>query len=323
MRRLRLVALFLGVFCGLPLLAQETYPSKPIRLVLGFAPGGISDVLGRGIAAKLSQIVGQPILVENRPGAGGSLAAAFVAKSAPDGYTLWLQDMTSHAINQSLYSSLPYHPINDFTPISLVAFSPLMLAVHPSQPTHTVKELVEYQQSHSDRRTYASAGNGTPNHLAAEMLKNIAGITGLVHVPYKGSAPSVVALLGNEISFSFLSMPPAVAAVRNGKLRGLAVTSASRVSAVPDIPTMIEAGYPGFELVVYTGILAPAGTPAAIVAKLNGDIAKTVMSEEVKKVYDTIGAEAVVNSPTAFRAMMESDIAKYAPLVKASGAKVD
>lgn len=302
--------------------AQDAYPSKSIRLVLGFSPGGISDVLGRALAARLSQNIGQQIVVENRPGAGGSVAAGVIAKAPNDGYTIWLQDMTSHAINQSLYKDLPYHPVNDFAPISLVAYSPLMLAVHPSQPTQNVKELIEYLKANKDRRSYATAGNGTPNHLAAEMLRNIAGLAELVHVPYKGSQPSVLALMGNEVAFSFLSMPPAVSGVKNRQLRGLAVTSAKRVSAVPEIPTMLESGYP-VELVVYTGVLAPAGTPASIVAKLNAELAKAVVAEDVKKIYATIGAEAVTNSPAEFRAMMESDIKKYGALVKASGARVD
>jgi tripartite-type tricarboxylate transporter receptor subunit TctC len=319
--RRALVVLMLPFAAGAAL-AQDAYPSKPIRLVLGFSPGGISDVLGRALAARLSQNVGQQIVVENRPGAGGSVAAGVIAKAPNDGYTIWLQDMTSHAINQSLYKDLPYHPVNDFAPISLVAYSPLMLAVHPSQPTQNVKELIEYLKANKDRRSYATAGNGTPNHLAAEMLRNIAGLAELVHVPYKGSQPSVLALMGNEVAFSFLSMPPAVSGVKNRQLRGLAVTSAKRVSAVPEIPTMLEAGYP-VELVVYTGVLAPAGTPAPIVAKLSAELAKAVVAEDVKKIYATIGAEAVTNSPAEFRAMMESDIKKYGALVKASGARVD
>jgi tripartite-type tricarboxylate transporter receptor subunit TctC len=316
------IAASLAAALAVPAAAQDAYPSKTVRLVLGFSPGGISDVLGRALAARLSQNIGQQIVVENRPGAGGSLAAAHVAKATPDGYTIWLQDMTSHAINQSLYKDLPYHPINDFAPITLVAYSPLMLAVHPSQPTNSVKELVEYLKAQPQRRSYATAGSGTPNHLAAEMLRNIAGLAELVHIPYKGSQPSVIALMGNEIAFSFLSMPPAVSGVKGGKLRGLAVTSANRVSAVPAIPTMIESGYP-VELVVYTGVLAPAGTPAPIIAKLNAELAKTVAADDVKTIYATIGAEAVTNSPSEFRAMMESDIRKFAPLVKASGARVD
>jgi tripartite-type tricarboxylate transporter receptor subunit TctC len=318
----RALVLLMLPFAAGAAFAQDTYPSKSIRLVLGFSPGGISDVLGRALAARLSQNIGQQIVVENRPGAGGSVAAGVIAKAPNDGYTIWLQDMTSHAINQSLYKDLPYHPVNDFAPISLVAYSPLMLAVHPSQPTQSVKELIEYLKANEKRRTYATAGNGTPNHLAAEMLRNIAGLAELVHVPYKGSQPSVVALLGNEVAFSFLSMPPAVSGVKNGQLRGLAVTSAKRVSAVPEIPTMLESGYP-VELVVYTGVLAPAGTPAPIISKLNAELAKTVVAEDVKKIYATIGAEAVTNSPAEFRAMMESDIKKYGVLVKASGARVD
>ena len=322
--RILAIALLLavGITAGTPALAQDAYPNKSIRLILGFSPGGISDVLGRALAARLSTQLGQQIVVENRPGAGGSLAAGFVAKAPNDGYTIWLQDMTSHAINQSLYKGLPYHPVNDFAPISLVAYSPLMLATHPSQPTNSVKELVEYLKTNKERRTYATAGNGTPNHLAAEMLRNLAGLGELVHVPYKGSQPSVVALMGNEIAFSFLSMPPAVSGVKNGQLRGLAVTSAKRVSAVPEIPTMIESGFP-VELVVYTGVLAPAGTPAPIIQKLNAELARTVVADEVKKIYATIGAEAITNSPAEFKAMMESDIGKYGALVKAAGARID
>ena len=198
-----------------------------------------------------------------------------------------------------------------------------MLAAHPSQPTTTVKELIEYLKTNKDRRIYASAGNGTPNHLAAELLKNLAGVSDVVHIPYKGSSPTLVALLSNEVAFSFLSMPPAVANVSAGKLRGLAVTSAKRVGAAPNVPTMIESGFPDFEIVVYTGILGPAGLPAPIVAKLNAEFAKAVAHAQVKMVYAKIGAEGITNTPQEFRAMMEKDIAKFAPMVKASGARID
>jgi len=303
--------------------ADETYPNKPIRLVLGFAPGGISDVLGRALAAEVSNSLGQQVVVDNRPGAGGSIAAALVAKAPNDGYTIWLQDMTSHAINASLYKNLTYDPVKDFTPITLVAYTPLMLAVHPSQPTNTVAELVNFLKSNPARRTYGSAGNGTPNHLAAEMLKNIAKVPDIVHVPFKGSSPTVTALLANDVAFSFLSMPPAVSNVSSGKLRGLAVTSAARVGAAPNVPTMIEAGYPGFEIVVYTGILAPAGTPQAIVDKVQAAFVKAVQSEKIKSVYAQIGAEGITNTPEAFRAHIDRELASYAALVKESGAKVD
>ena len=322
-RSLTVAIAALAVSAPLVASAQDTYPDKPIRLVLGFAPGGISDVLGRALAAEVAQTLGQQVVVDNRPGAGGSIAAALVAKSPNDGYTIWLQDMTSHAINAALYTNLTFDPIKDFEPITLVAYTPLMLAVHPSQPTKTVKELVDYLKSTPNRRTYGSAGNGTPNHLAAEMLNQSAGLKDVVHVPFKGSSPTVTALLSNEMAYSFLSMPPAVSNVQSGKLRGLAVTSANRVSAAPDIPTMIEAGYPGFEVVVYTGILAPAGTPKAVVDKVGAAFTRAVNSDRIKEVYKNIGAEGITNSPAAFKTHMAKELEHYAKLVKASGAKVD
>lgn len=241
----------IAVFCclvlvslaGTPSHAQEPYPSKPIRMILGFAPGGISDVLGRALAQRLSTQLGQQVVVDNKPGAGGSIAAALVASAPPDGYTIWLQDMTSHAINTTMYTKLTYEPIAAFAPISLVAWTPLMLAVHPSQPTRTVAELVAFLKANPSKYSYGSAGNGTPNHLAAELLLKRAGLTSIVHIPYKGSAPTVQALLANDVAFSFLSMPPAVAAVNGGQLVGLAVTSPTRVGAAPNVPTMIEAGF--------------------------------------------------------------------------------
>ena len=322
-RSLVAATLALGAAIAPSVHAQDAYPNKPIRLILGFAPGGISDVLGRALAAEMSNSIGQQIIVDNRPGAGGSIAAALVAKSPNDGYTIWLQDMTSHAINAALYTNLTFDPLKDFAPITLVAYTPLMLAVHPSQPTNTAQELVAYLKANPSRRTYGSAGNGTPNHLAAEMLKNIAGVNDVVHVPFKGSAPTVTALLANEVAYSFLSMPPAVSNVQAGKLRGLAVTSTARVAAAPNVPTMIEAGFPGFDIVVYTGILAPVGTPQPVLTKLNAEFAKAVQSDRIKGIYAQIGAEAITNTPEAFRTHMEKELAKYAVLVKASGAKVD
>ncbi len=303
--------------------AQAQYPAKPIRLILSFEAGGISDVLGRTLAAKVSSSIGEQIVVENKPGAGSTLAANYVAKSAPDGYTIWLQDMTAQAINATMYRRLPYDSVKDFAPITLVAFSPLMLVVHPNQPAKTVGELVAFLKANSGKSTYASAGSGTANQIAAEILTRSAGVTDVVHVPYKGSTPSAQAVLANDVTFSFLSMPPSVANVKAGKMRGLAVTSARRVGAAPDVPTMMESGFPNFELVVYSGILAPAGTSPAIISKLNAEFAKAVASDDVKAVFARIGAEGLTNTPEAFRALMESDIRRLAPLVKASGASVD
>jgi tripartite-type tricarboxylate transporter receptor subunit TctC len=303
--------------------AQDAYPNHPIRLILGFSPGGISDVLGRTLANKVSQSIGQTIVVENKPGAGSNLAADFVAKSPPDGYTIWLQDMTAHAINATMYKKLAFDPLKDFAPITLVAYSPLMLVVNPKLPVNNVQELVAYLKANGDKATYASAGVGTANQIAAEMLKRAANVPNVVHVPYKGSTPSAQAVLSNEVTFSFLSMPPAVANVAAGTMRGLAVTSAKRVPAVNNIPTMIDSGFPGFDLVVYSGILAPAGTPPAIIAKLQAEFTKAVQSEDVIAAFAKIGAEPITNTPQAFAALMASDIAKLAPIVKESGATVE
>lgn len=322
-RSLVAVSLALAVAGAAPAQAQDNYPNRPIRLILGFSPGGISDVLGRTLAVKVSASIGQPIVVENKPGAGSNLAADYVAKSPPDGYTIWLQDMTAHAINATMYKKLPFDSMKDFAPITLVAFSPLMLVVHPSMPVKNVPELVAYLKANPDKGTYASAGVGTANQIAAEILKRSANVPHVVHVPYKGSTPSAQAILANEVNFSFLSMPPAVTNVAAGSMRGLAITSSKRVAAVPDVPTMMESGFPNFELVVYSGILAPAGTPPAIINKLQAEFTKAVNSDDVKAAFAKIGAEPITNTPQAFRALMEADIAKLAPIVKESGATVD
>jgi len=302
--------------------AQSNWPVKPVRMILGFSAGGISDVLGRAVAAKMTANMGQSIVVENKPGAGSTIACDYVAKSPPDGYTIMLQDIASHAINASLYSKLPYHSTRDFAPVTLLAASPLMLVVHPTSSARTVQELVALLKAGSGKLTYGSSGAGTVPHLAAEQLKALAGAD-IVHVPYKGSTPSTQAILANEVSFVFSSMPPAVSNVKAGKLRALAVTSAKRVSAVGDVPTMLEAGLRDAEFVVYSGILAPAGTPRPIIDRLRDEFARAMASDEMKAVADRIGAEPAVGTPEALGALVEREIARYAPLVRASGVKVD
>jgi tripartite-type tricarboxylate transporter receptor subunit TctC len=318
----RTAALAFSVLAGCSAFAQADYPRQPIRMVVGFAPGGISDVLARALATKVSTQIGQSVIVDNKAGAGTTIAGDLVAKAAPDGYTIWLQDITTHAINASLYPKLPYDTLKDFTPVGLVASTPLMLVVHPSSPAKTVKELAAQIRSQPGKMSYGSSGNGTIIHLASEMLKTREGLDA-VHVPYKGSGPATQAILANEVSFVFSTMPPAVSNAKAGKLRALAVTTPRRVAAAPDVPTMGEAGIANFDVVLYTGILGPKGMDPAIVRKLNAEFAKALQSDDIKKVYENLGADPLTVTPEAFNDMMAREIAKYAPVVKASGAKVD
>ena len=303
-------------------LAQADYPSKPIRMVVGFPAGGISDVLARALAARMTLSIGQQVVVDNKPGAGTTIAGELIAKSAPDGYTIWLQDITTHAINASLYAKLPYDSLRDFTPISLVASTPLMLVVHPSTPANNVRELIGLLKSNPGKYSYGSSGNGTIVHLSAEMLKSVAGVE-VLHVPYKGSNPATQAILGGEVTFVFSTMPPAIANSKAGKLRALAVTTPKRVSAAPEVPTMMEAGVPNFEIVLYSGVLGPKGMDRSIVRRLNAEFAKAVQAPEMQPVWQNIGADPIVMTPEEFEAATAREIAKLAPVVRASGAKIE
>jgi len=302
--------------------AQSDYPNRPIKMVVGFAAGGISDVLGRAVAAKMTTTIGQPVIVENKPGAGTTIAGDAVAKAVPDGYTIWLQDITSHAINASLYAKLPYDSVKDFTTVTLVASTPLMLVVHPTTPAKSVKELAALLKASPGKYTYGSSGTGTILHLASELFNSREGLQ-VLHVPYKGSGPATQAILAGDVTYVFSTMPPAVSNAKAGKLRALAVTTPKRVSAAPEVPTMIEAGVPNFEIILYSGVLGPRGMDAAVVRKLNSEFAKVVATEEIKNVFQQLGADAISSSPEAFHEMLEKEIATLAPVVKASGAKAD
>jgi tripartite-type tricarboxylate transporter receptor subunit TctC len=262
------------------------------------------------------------VVIDNRPGAGTTIASDIVAKSAPDGYTLFMQDMTTHAINASLYKKLPYDTVKDFTPISLVASSALMLVVHPSLPAKSVKELIALAKSRPGQIVYASSGNGTILHLEGETFKSMAGID-MIHVPYKGSAQAVQALLAGEVAATFSTMPPALPQVKAGKLRALGVTTLKRNAAAPEVPTISEAGLKGFDVVLYSGVLGPAGMPAAVVNKLNSELAKAVNAPEVKTTYASLGVDALTDTPAEFAAHIASEITKLGKAVRAAGAHVD
>lgn len=299
----------------------DTYPSKPVRLMVPFPPGGPTDVLARIVAPRLAERLGQAVVVDNKPGASGMVGADMVAKAAPDGYTL-LVNASIHVINPSLYPKQPYDAIADFAPISNLADVPLVLAVNPKLPVRTVKELVALGKSAKDPLAFASAGNGASQHLAGEAFKVAAGID-MLHVPYKGSAPALTDLIGGQVQLMFDSMPSAMPFVKSGAVRAVAVTTTKRSSALPDVPTVAESGYPGFSISTWYGMWAPAGTPPAIVQRVATEVAAIVRQPEVRAQLEKLGAEPVGNSPVEFAGFTRSELSKWAGIVKASGAKVD
>lgn len=299
----------------------QPYPNRAARVVVPFPPGGISDGLARIVAQHLSSAFGQQYVVDNRPGAGTTLAAAQVAKSAADGYTLYFTDVTTHAINASLYSRLPYDSVRDFSQIAMVAQTPLILVVHPSLPVKTVGELVALAKSRPDEINYASSGNGTILHLSGETLKSMAKIK-MVHIPYKGSAPAVSAVLGGEASVTFSTTPAALSHINAGKLRALAVTSVARSPVLPSVPAMNET-LKGFDIVLYSGLMAPPGVPADIVNKLNSEITVMLGLQKIKDTWASFGASPVSMTPDRFTQHLRADIDKLGKVVKAAGATVD
>jgi len=299
--------------------AQPAYPQKPIRLVVPFPPGGGTDILARLFGQKMSETLGQQIIIDNRGGAGGTLGTDIAAKAAPDGYTLILVS-GSHAINPGLYQKLPYDSVSDFAPITQIATSPGILVVNPSLPVKSVKDLIALARAKPGQINYASAGSGTPPHLAGELFKVMAKID-MVHVPYKGNAPAFTDVIGGQVSLIFPTMPSAMPFIKSGKLRPIAVTSAKRSPAAPDIPTIAESGLPGYEATSWYGILAPARTPPQIVARLHEVLVSVIGAPDMKDKLAAQGLDPVGNTPQQFAAVIKSEIAKWAKVVKASGAK--
>ena len=302
--------------------SAQAYPTKPVRMVVPFPPGGSLDIAGRLIAQKLSEAWGQTVVVENKPGAGGNIGADLVAKSPPDGYTILLGALSTHAVNPSLYKTMPYDAAKDFAPITLIAVTPNVLVVNASSPVNNVKEFIAYAKANPGKLSFGSGSNGSAGHLAGELFKVETG-TDAVHIPFKGGAPATQALLAGDTQFMFDNLANAMAQVKAGKLKALAVTTAKRSPLVPDLPTMAEAGLPGFDISTWYGFFAPAGTPPAIVAKWNADVTKILNSPDVRAKIVADGAEPSPNTPEQFAQMIAAELAKYAKIVKASGAKVD
>jgi tripartite-type tricarboxylate transporter receptor subunit TctC len=312
-----------GICAGAATLAgAQGYPVKPVRLIVPYPPGGGTDIFARLVGAKLSETLGQPIVVEQRPGAAGVIGADVAAKAVPDGYTLVIGQASNLAINLSLMKKLPYDPARDFAPITLVATSPNLLVVHPSLPVRTIKDLVVLAKSKPGTINYASAGNGSPGHLAAEYFKKVAKID-MVHIPYKGATPALVDVIAGQASLYFTSPIAAQPYVLSGRLRQIAVTSGNRFPPLPDVPTIAESGYRDIDMTSWWGLLAPAGTAADIVEKLHAATVKALNTAEIKERLATQGAMVVTSTPSEFAAYIKSEIAKWARIVSASGARLD
>lgn len=316
--------LFLAALLGAAPLAQaQDYPNKPVRMVVGFPPGGGTDVVARILAPGLSEVLGQTVVIENRPGATGTQAAGFVAKSPPDGYTIMMGHVSVNAIAPSLFSNLSYDVIRDFAPVAIAAAVPHFVVVHPSLQVASLMDLVAHIKTRPGQMTFPSAGNGSMPHLAGEMFKSLAGVN-LVHVPYKGTGQSMQDLLGGQHLVAFDTMPASAPHVRSGKLHALAVSSASRLPGFPDVPTAEEAGLAGYRVITWYGVFAPAGTPAPIVQRLHGAIVKAMLSPQTRSRLEGIGADGTVSrSPAEFAALVRNDTARYAKIVKDIGLKMD
>ena len=300
---------------------SQPYPTKPIRIIVTYPAGGGADAMARLIAPKLGEALGQPVLVENRGGASGTIAAELVAKSAPDGATLML-DATAFAVNQSLYPKLPYDPEKSFAPITLLALFPNIVVVHPSYPVSSVRELIAKIKAEPGKIAFASSGNGSAQHLAAELFRQRAGLD-MVHVPYKGGGPALIDVMGGQVPIYFANMASALPHVKNGKLKALAVTGAQRSSAAPELPTVAESGMPGYQVYEWNAIFAPAGTPPAIINRLQAEIAKVVRIPEVRERMLALGGEIVASSPADLAAWVREQSASWSRVVKAGNIKLE
>jgi tripartite-type tricarboxylate transporter receptor subunit TctC len=315
--------LFALVLAAFALQAPAQYPSRPVRVLVGFAPGGPNDIIARAYSARLGEALGQPFVVENRTGATGNLAADAAARAAPDGHTLMLGSTGTNAVNPALYANLAFDPVRDLTPVSIVATSPSALAVHPKVKAQDVRELIALARSQPGKLTYASAGSGSSQHLSAELFKQQAGVD-IVHVPYKGAAPGITDLLAGQVDMSFAPVANVVSYAKAGKLRLLGVTSLKRSDFAPGTPTIAESGLPGFEVVTWYAVFATAGTPAEIVARLNAELQKIARNRELKEQLANLGIDTMASaSPAEARAYRDAEVEKWGKLVRALGVKAE
>jgi tripartite-type tricarboxylate transporter receptor subunit TctC len=313
-----LAALLVGMHSA----AAQDYPSRPITLIVPYTPGGGNDAMARVVADTMSTVLGQQIVIENRGGAGGSIATRQVARAAPDGYTLGLGGTGTLAIDPTLYPNVGYDPRKDFAPVGLIATSALIVLVNPSIPAKTLTEFIALAKAEPGRINFASAGSGSGIHLGTELLAYMAGIK-MTHIPYKGSAPALTDLIGGHVALYFSSLPPAIGLVRDGKVRALAVTGPTRSKAFPDIPTVAEAALPGFEAVLHYGIVAPAGTPRPVIDKLNAAMRTALASPQVQARIATDGAEPMASTPEQYAADIDREETKWSEIVRRSGAKAE
>ena len=315
------VAIGLVVLVAAQAASAQVYPAKPIRVVIPFPPGGAADALLRPLAPKLSEALGQQAVVDPRPGANGNIAAEIVARAPADGHTL-LFGNSSLSISMTLYEKLTFDAVKDFTPISFVAFTPSVLVVHPSIPVKTIKEVIALARKNPGKLNFASGGVGNTMHLAAALLNTMAGIN-MVHVPYKGAGPAIVDVIGGQCDMVFVNIAPVLSHIRAGKVNPIAVTSKTRSSVLPEVPTVAESGMPGYESTTWYGFLGPAGLPKEIVARLNSTIATAAGAKDMRERYVALGAEPETSSPEQFAAYIRKDIGSWAKVVKAAGAKAE
>ena len=304
-----------GATCANPAAVAQAYPTKPLKLVVPYAPGGSTDQLARAVADRLGRALGQPVIVENKPGANTIIGAEAVAKAPPDGYTLFVGSSASLAVNPLLYEKLPYDPKRDFAGVSLLAASPLVMVVHPSLPAKTVKEFVDLAKANPGSLNFASVGNGNPLHLAGELFKAMTGVE-MTHVPYNGSAPALTALLGGQVQVMYDVVLSSQPHIKAGKLRAVALTGAKRVPILPDLPTIAESGYPGYEAGIWFALVVPKATPAAIVQRLNAEVNRILRQPEMKARFDDLALELIPSTPEEVGKFTDREQAKWAKLVK-------